>query len=78
MVVIMAGINDMTIRNWRTRRVSLVSHSPRELTNLLIQKINAAKSLVLSAFPLVKVAIGGIIGMNLNKYNHRSGVSNQQ
>lgn len=78
LIVIMAGINDLTCLNRHTRRVSLVFNDTRALSNLLITNINHAKSRIVSAYPDVKVAIGGIIGIELNRYNHRQGISSQQ
>lgn len=74
-VLLMAGINDLTFRNRFTRRVRLISTSSASLSNHLIEQINHAKSLILSSFPHIKIAIGGIIGMEISTYNRRHGVS---
>lgn len=78
MIIIMAGINDLTILNRTTRRVRLISNNSRAMIDQLIESINLAKSRIISVFPEVHVAIGGIIGLELNKYNHRHGVSSHQ
>lgn len=50
-ILIMAGINDITVLNRITRRVSLISTSTR---------INHAISGIASASPATKIVIGGI------------------
>lgn len=74
-ILLMAGINDITSLNRRTRQVHLISTSPTDLINHLMFELNRAKSYILSFFPNVRVVLGGIIGINLNAYNRRPGVS---
>lgn len=74
----MAGINDITYRNRRTRRVYLISNSQADLINHLISELKRAKSLILNSYPHVRVALGGIIGINLNTYNRQPGISPAQ
>lgn len=75
LILLLAGINDITVLNRITRRVSLISNSRRSLINHLIYQINLAKSMIFSAFPDIKIAVGGIIGIDLNTYNRRYGIS---
>lgn len=77
-VLLMAGINDFTYRNRRTRKVQLISNSESQLIIHLSGELNRAKSYILNSFPDVKVVLGGIIGMNLNKYNRLPGISPTQ
>lgn len=77
-ILLMAGINDTTIMDRRTRQVRLISISRAVIIQHLICQINQAKHIITSAFPNVKVAIGGIIGLELNTYNRRSGISRWQ
>lgn len=74
-ILLMAGINDVTTLNRRTRKVRLISTSRALIIQYLIQQINHAKCMITAAFPHVRVAVGGIIGLELNKYNRRRGVS---
>lgn len=77
-VLIMAGIKDITNRNRFTGRVSLISNSTSIIINHLINMINHAKSVILSTYPDVKLVIGGIAGIDLNAYNRRLGTSPMQ
>lgn len=72
-ILLMAGVNDLTTLNGRTRRVSLISTSRSYLIHHLITEINRAKSTILAAFPTVKVVIGGILGFDMNTYNRLPG-----
>lgn len=74
-ILLMAGINDITRRNRWTRRVHLINNSPSILIDHLIYELNHAKCLIQGPFPTVKVVLGGIIGMSLNAYNHLPGIS---
>lgn len=78
MVLLMAGINDITVLNKHTRRVRLISTSSSVILSHVIGEINRAKSLILNAFPDVKIAVGGIIGISLNTYNRYPGISRLQ
>lgn len=78
MVLLMAGINDITIMNRHTRRVSLISNFSSTIINHVVGEINRAKSLIINNFPDVKVAVGGIIGICLNVYNRYPGTSRLQ
>lgn len=77
-ILIMGGINNITRLNRQTRRVSLISNSRASLINHLISKLNEAKSVILSSHPSMKIAFGGIIGINLNAYNRQAGVHHNQ
>lgn len=74
-ILIMGGINDITVLNRFTRRVSLISTTTAVIIDHLITRINQAKSLIFAASPSTKIVIGGIIGINLNMYNRRLGIS---
>lgn len=74
-IVLMAGINDITVRNRRTRKVSLISNSRAVIISYLIRKINQAKYYIRARNPDTNVVIGGIIGLDINAYNHVPGTS---
>lgn len=74
-IVLMAGINDMTVLDRQTRQVHLKSTSRSYLIHHLIKEINQAKSAILAMFPNVIVTIGGIMGLEVNTYNRRCGTS---
>lgn len=76
--LILAGINNMTIRNRHTRKVTLLYFDPFDLANHIIRLINRVRSNLIARFPNVKFAIGGIIGINLNRYNGIDGYSTHQ
>lgn len=74
-ILLMAGVNDMTYIDRISRKVKLVTTSRGLMIQHLINQINQAKSLITTSFPKVKVAIGGIIGIELNMYNRVQGIS---
>lgn len=74
-ILIMAGINDITILNRHTRRVRLISTSTSVIISHLISEINRAKSLIAATSPSTKIVIGGIAGFDINVYNRRLGIS---
>lgn len=73
--LILAGVNNITTLDRRTRRVSLVYFDPFELANHIIRLINRVRSRLISNHPQVRFGIGGIIGINLNCYNGLEGYS---
>lgn len=77
-ILLMGGINNLTILNRQTRRVSLISTSRGTLISHLIQKINEAKAVILGAHPNIKLIVGGIAGLSLNTYNRIPGESPHQ
>lgn len=76
--LILAGVNNITLRDRRTRRVSLMYYDPFELANFIIRLINRVRSRLISNHPQVRFGIGGIIGINLNHYNGLEGFSPYQ
>lgn len=77
-ILLMGGINNLTILDRHTRRVSLISTSRGVMINHLIHKINEAKALIMCAYPNIKLIIGGIAGMCINTYNRLPGVATNQ
>lgn len=74
-IVLMAGINDITRLNRRTRKISLFSSSRSVIIHHLISCINQAKYYIHSHFPNVNNIIGRIIGVSINTYNRVRGIS---
>lgn len=74
-VVLMAGINDITVLSQRTRKVSLISNSCALIINHLIGKINQAKYRIHMSHPDTDIVFGGIMGIDVNKYNRIRGTS---
>lgn len=70
-ILLMGGINDVTIRNKYTGRVRLISTSATIIVSHLMQQINQAKSIILASHPEVRVVIGGIMGIHISTYNRR-------
>lgn len=56
----------------------LIANSSSSIITHLLVQINRAKSTIINAFPDVKVAVGGIIGISLNAYNRLPGTSSLQ
>lgn len=76
--LIIAGVNDMTVLDRRTRKVSLLYYDPFEMANHIIRAINRARRRLIQLFEGVKFGFGGIIGLNLNHYNNIEGYSPYQ
>lgn len=74
-LLIMAGINDITVRNRYTGRVRLISTSANVIVSHMIQLINQAKSMILNTYPDIKVIFGGILGIDIGTYNRRHNIS---
>lgn len=62
MIVVMAGINDITILNRTSCRVRLAANNSSILFNLLTDNINHAKRRILSVLRDVKIAFGASLG----------------
>lgn len=73
-IVLMAGVNDLTVLDRRTRQVRLISTSRSVMIHHLITQINWAKASILALYPNIKVAIGGILGIEINTYNRMRGI----
>lgn len=73
--LIIAGINNMTIMNRRTRKVSLVYYDPFELANHVIRLINRIRTYLTGMHRGVRFGFGGMIGIDLNHYNSIEGYS---
>lgn len=76
--LVIAGINNMTIMNRRTRKVSLLYYDPFELANHVIRLINRVRRHLIDSFPRTKFGFGGVIGIDINHYNDLEGYSPYQ
>lgn len=79
LVIILGGINDLTVMDKATRKVSVrfssVEKSCEHFTDIIIN----ARALLRREYPEVLFSFGGMIGMDLMKYNGvESGVEDQQ
>lgn len=70
LIIYMAGINDLTVLNPITRKVSLRFRHLEEFVEHLSSIIRSTRDLLANEFPQTKVLFGGIIGMDLSRYNH--------
>lgn len=77
-MIIMGGINDLTIRSPETGRVSLKFATPMIYVDHIMSIINSTRVLVGNEFPNTLQSFAGIIGMDLNKYNRLSGAADCQ
>lgn len=69
-IIYMAGINDLTVLNPITRKVSLRFRHLGEFLEHLSSILRSTRDLLAYEFPLTKVVFGGIIGMDFSRYNH--------
>lgn len=69
LVVILGGINDLTIMDKTTRKVSVRFDSVEKCCEYFTDIIINARALLLREYPSVLFSFGGIIGMDLTKYN---------
>lgn len=67
--LIIAGINDLTLRLQRPRRVVPRFADAFDLANYVIDLILSVRRDLLACYPWLRVAFGGINGICLNKYN---------
>lgn len=78
LMIIMGGINDLTILNHETRRVSLRFTTPTSYVDHIMSVIYSARVLMRNEFPNTLLSFAGITGMDLNKYNRLSGAADCQ
>lgn len=76
--LIVAGVNNLTYKNRCNGLVYLNYYDPFELANHIIRLVNRMRAKLIRMFPATKICFGGIVGMNLNKYNRREGFSPYQ
>lgn len=69
-IIYMAGINDISVLNPITRKVSLRFRHLEELMEHLSSIFKSTRDLLANEFPNTKVIFAGIIGIDLAKYNH--------
>lgn len=74
----MGGINNLTILNRETGRVSLKFAIPMNYVDHIMAIINSARVLAGNEFPNTLLSFAGIIGMDLNKYNIIPGAADCQ
>lgn len=77
-VLFIAGICDMTYKDHIARDVKLRFTSHYHLLNHLSEKFSSARLLVSTRHPHLRVAFGGLCGMDLNRYNGLPGHSEYQ
>lgn len=76
--LIVAGVNNLTHKNRHNGTVLLIYYDPFELANHIIRLVNRMRIRLTRSFPTTKICFGGVIGMNLNKYNKLDGISPYQ
>lgn len=77
-VIYLAGINDLTMMNMITRRISLRFRIQDEFLEHLTVILRSARDLIGNKFPNMRVLFGGIIGTDIGRYNLSSAVSPYQ
>lgn len=78
LMIVMGGINDLTILDRDTGRVSLRFVEPMKYVEHIMAIINSARVLMGNEFPNTLLSFAGIIGMDLNKYNRIPGAADCQ
>lgn len=68
-VVYLAGINDLTSMNPTTRRITLRFRIQNEFLEHLTVILNSARDLLGNEFPDMRVLFGGIVGVDIGRYN---------
>lgn len=71
-IIYLAGINDLTVLNQITRKVSLRFRHLDEFLEHLMAIFKSTRDLLANEFPQMKVIFGGIIGTDMAKFNHTS------
>lgn len=77
-VLFIGGTCDLTTINRLTRRVSLRHDNVGDLLEYMISIFREARTVVVQKFPDIKVAFGGLCGIDINRYNGLSTFSNLQ
>lgn len=70
LVIILGGINDLTILDKSTRKVSVRFESVEKCCEYFTDIIINARALLLREYPDVLFSFGGIIGIDLSRYNN--------
>lgn len=68
-VLFIGGTCDLTVLDQATRTVSLRYNSIGDLLEFMIGVFRDARMMVLQKFPGIKVAFGGLCGIDLDRYN---------
>lgn len=68
-ILFIGGTCDLTIMNRETRQVSLRYNSIGDLLEHMIGVFRDARATVLQKFPNIKVAFGGVCGIDIDRYN---------
>lgn len=74
-VLIMGGVNDLTVLHHHPRRVSLHFPTQGEMIHTLMASIVYLRGVLHAKFPDLKVSFGGLIGFDLNAINGIPGYS---
>lgn len=77
-VLILGGICDITLRNRASKEITIARSSDDELFNYMYHTILAANEMAHRYFPNSKIIFGGLCGMDLCRYNRRTGYHAQQ
>lgn len=68
-VLFIGGTCDLTIHNRATRRVTLRHNSLEDLLDHMIEVFKEARLYTNANFPAIKVAFGGLCGIDIDRYN---------
>lgn len=68
-MIILGGINDLTVLDRSTRKVSLRFENVEKCCEYFTDIIINARALLLREYPNVLFSFGGIVGIDLSKYN---------
>lgn len=69
LVIYLGGVNDLTQLDRRTRRVSLRYPTTSKFKALLSTVMMSARSLFALEFPNLVITFGGLIGLDMSRYN---------
>lgn len=78
LVLFIGGTCDLTILNRSTRKISLRHINLGDLLDHMIEVFSEARRQVTSKFPGIKIAFGGLCGIDLDRYNGLTSFSNLQ
>lgn len=74
-ILLMGGVNDLTILHHQPRRTSLRFFNEGDMVNAVMSSIVYLRGLLLAEFPDLSVSFGGLIGFDLNAINGIPGYS---
>lgn len=76
--LVIVGVNDLTVLDRVTRKVTVADNDPFTLANTIIDRVLRLRQHLMTLFPLVKIIFGGLNGIDIDRYNKQINVPSVQ